>query len=164
VGITISRTRIQNVPRTWAAGLYTYLGYANPTFAYPAVDYSSFTFTKSTVSEDGPLMTNAFCTGELFDGEVPAAALTPQEFILAQNFPNPFNPTTQIHFALPQAGRVSLKVYNTAGQLVATLADGQFDAGWHSATWDASNLSTGLYLYRLEAGGMMMTGKAILVK
>jgi hypothetical protein len=164
VGVTISRSRNQNVPGSWAAGLYSYLGYVNTTFTYPAVDSSSFTFTKSAVTDGGPLVTNAFCTGELFDGEAPVAALTPQNYVLAQNFPNPFNPTTQINFALPEAGRVSLKVFNAAGQLVTTLADGQFEAGWHAVTWDASNLSTGLYLYRLETGDRTITMKAILVK
>ena len=164
LGITITRLRTQNVPGTWAAGLYTYLGYGNPSLAYPAVDSSSFTFTKSAVADGGPFLTDASCTGEPFDGEIIAAALTPQDYILAQNFPNPFNPTTQIHFALPEAGQVSLKVYNTAGQYVTTLADARFDAGWHAVTWEASNLSTGLYVYRLEAGERTMTGKAILVK
>jgi hypothetical protein len=164
LGVTITRLRTQNIPSSYPAGLYHYVGYAAQTYGGTIADSSFFTFTKSVTANGGPLVMDAFCTGELFDGEIPVAALAPQQYILAQNFPNPFNPTTQIHFALPEAGKVSLKVFNTAGQIVTTLADGQFDAGWHAVAWDASNLATGLYVYRLEADGQMMTGKAILVK
>ncbi|MCK6558067.1 right-handed parallel beta-helix repeat-containing protein [bacterium] len=75
---------------------------------------------------------------------------------LQQNYPNPFNPSTMIKFALPQAGRVQLHIYNSAGQLVRTLANNEMAQGWHELTWDGRDqngqtVATGVYLYRLTA-------------
>jgi hypothetical protein len=75
----------------------------------------------------------------------------PKSYFLAQNFPNPFNPTTTIEFMLPKTSFVTLKVYNLLGEEVATLIAGQRVAGIHRFNWDASGLASGVYLYRLEA-------------
>jgi hypothetical protein len=81
----------------------------------------------------------------------------PKVYSLAQNFPNPFNPSTRIQFTLPVKGNVSLKIYNVAGQLVKTLQDGVMDAGSHEITWDGSNnlganVASGVYFYKINAG------------
>jgi hypothetical protein len=88
----------------------------------------------------------------------------PTSYVLQQNMPNPFNPVTMINYELPEAGRVTLKVYNTLGQEVATLVDGMEDAGYKTARFDGSNLSSGVYFYRLTAGGFSDMKKMILVK
>jgi len=88
----------------------------------------------------------------------------PESLQLSQNYPNPFNPTTKIDFALPEASQVSLTVYNMIGQQVATLEDGFLSAGQHSVSFDASHLSSGIYLYRLQAGDQVMTRTLTLVK
>ena len=88
----------------------------------------------------------------------------PKEFALMQNFPNPFNPTTTIRFAVPVAGMVSLKVYNVLGQEVATLVQGERPAGTYDAMLDASRLASGLYLYRLTAGTFSQVKKMLLIK
>lgn len=83
---------------------------------------------------------------------------------LAQNYPNPFNPTTEIRFSLPVRGTVELTVLNILGQHVATLAGGEWDAGEHTVTLDGSNLSTGIYVYRLRAGGVSLAKKLVIAK
>ena len=96
----------------------------------------------------------------------PAASVTtlPAKFSLDQNYPNPFNPTTEINFSLPNAGEVRLEVFNVLGQKVATLFSGHLDAGTHRVTWDASSQSSGVYLYRIEAGTYTDTKKMLLLK
>jgi hypothetical protein len=85
-------------------------------------------------------------------------AVLPQTFSLAQNYPNPFNSATVIGFSLPEATDVELAVYNLAGQRVATLAQGNRAAGSYQLTWDGRDdagraLASGVYVYRLCAGG-----------
>jgi hypothetical protein len=83
---------------------------------------------------------------------------------LQQNYPNPFNPSTTMEFALPHAGYVTLKVFNVLGEEVANLIKGDHAAGTFKATWDASNMPSGVYFYRLNAGEYVQTRKAILMK
>ena len=79
-------------------------------------------------------------------------------------YPNPFNPSTTIRFSVGTEAHVQLEVYNTLGQRVALLADGTFDAGQHQAVFDAQHLPSGIYLYRLQAGTTVDTGRIMLVK
>ena len=88
----------------------------------------------------------------------------PAAFSVAQNAPNPFNPTTTISFSLAEAGNVSIEVYNVAGQKVDTIADGFMNAGSHSMVWDASDFSAGVYFYTVESGGFSKTMKMTLLK
>jgi len=91
-------------------------------------------------------------------------ATVPSEFALDQNFPNPFNPSTQIQFHLPQQSRVTLKIFNIAGQEVATLIDGDLAAGAHAVTWNAGTSASGVYISRIEAGAFSAVRKMILLK
>jgi len=89
----------------------------------------------------------------------------PNQVELQQNFPNPFNPSTTIQYALPAQSQVNLTVYDMLGQRVATLLSGQVQsAGSHSVNFDASNLSSGVYIYRLQTGSQSITRKMILLK
>jgi hypothetical protein len=164
VGVTISRQRNQSIPSTWASGLYTYLGYVNTTFAYPAMDSSSFTFTKSAQSDGGPLVWEAVCGGELFPGESPVVSSSPSSFSLSEARPNPFNPTTAISYQLSALSHVSLKVFDTTGRLVTTLVDGLQDAGTYQISFDASKLSSGLYFVKMQAGEFSQVRKMMLIK
>lgn len=96
------------------------------------------------------------------------AALTatafPKTFALGQNYPNPFNPTTEIRFQVPEESHVSLVVYNTLGQRVATLIDDTAPAGEHTVRLDATKLASGVYFYRLTSGSFTDIKKMVLLK
>ncbi|MBN2356527.1 T9SS type A sorting domain-containing protein, partial [candidate division KSB1 bacterium] len=86
------------------------------------------------------------------------------DYTLTQNYPNPFNPSTNIRFALPIRSQVTLTIYNTLGQQVDVLVNKVMDAGWHTITWDAANLQSGTYIYRIKAGEKVFTKKMLLIK
>ena len=90
--------------------------------------------------------------------------LSPYSFELAQNYPNPFNPATVISYQLPANSLVSLKVYDLVGREVATLVDARMSAGSHTVNFDATRLSSGMYIYRLQAGSNVQTRKMMLIK
>jgi len=81
---------------------------------------------------------------------VAAAGALPSDYVLTQNYPNPFNPATEIGFALPESAHVRLVVYDVLGRQVRLLLDGTMEAGTHQVVFDASDLPSGTYLYRLE--------------
>jgi hypothetical protein len=87
----------------------------------------------------------------------------PTSFLLNQNYPNPFNPSTNISYEVPGASRVTLVVYNVLGQTVATLVDQQQPAGRYSLSWNASNLSSGIYFLQLKADGKPMRSKKMML-
>jgi len=88
----------------------------------------------------------------------------PEAYALMQSFPNPFNPTTTIRYALPRRSNVTLTVFNTLGQRVVELVDGDNDAGYHEVRFDASELASGVYFYRLTAGDFVQTRKLCLIR
>jgi hypothetical protein len=90
--------------------------------------------------------------------------MLPEHFALSQNFPNPFNPTTEINYSLPVASHVRLTVYNVLGEEMAVLANGMTPAGVHAVTFDASKLPSGMYFYRMEAGSFTAIHKMLLMK
>jgi hypothetical protein len=89
---------------------------------------------------------------------------TPTQFSLSQNYPNPFNPSTIIRYGLPLRSQVALNIYNTLGQQVATLVNRNEEAGYHSVRFDGSNLASGAYFYRLQAGTYVETRKLLLLR
>jgi hypothetical protein len=128
--------------------------YVNGTRVYPNVEWAGH---GSRVRLDRVFSTAA------------GAGLVPDRYALLQNYPNPFNPTTEIAFTLPAAVRVSLEIYNVLGQRVTTLAEGVLEAGEHVFEWDGTDakghtVSTGIYLYRLQAGDFVDTKKMMLMK
>ncbi len=105
-----------------------------------------------------------------FDGQfaysnvIEVNAGLPKQFVLEQNYPNPFNPTTTIAYQLPTAGNVSLKVFDMLGKEVASLVNGRQEAGSYTVNFNANQLSSGVYFYRLQAGSFVQTRKMMLVK
>lgn len=88
----------------------------------------------------------------------------PTEFSLSQNFPNPFNPTTVLRYALPKNSHVSINVYDLIGQKVSTLVDGEETQGYHEVAFDGSRFASGVYLIRLNAPGVTITRKMLMAK
>jgi hypothetical protein len=88
----------------------------------------------------------------------------PRICVLEQNYPNPFNPSTTIRYGLPGRSHVTLSVFNTLGQLVAVIQEGEQEAGFHRAVFDASRLASGVYLYRLRAGDFVQSRKLLLLR
>lgn len=119
-------------------------------------------FGSATVNQSGVAISNLKVSianpVSVEDGEVV------RSFNLEQNYPNPFNPSTVVGFQLSVAGQATLKVYDLLGREVAVLVNGVLPAGSHSATFDATNLTSGVYVYKLEAGGRSMTKRMTLIK
>lgn len=88
----------------------------------------------------------------------------PTEFAIQQNYPNPFNPSTNINYSLPEASRVTIIVYDLLGQKVAELVNTEKSAGYHTIAFDASALSSGVYIYQIKAGAYTKTKKMMLIK
>ena len=89
---------------------------------------------------------------------------SPTKFELNQNYPNPFNPSTTISFSLPQSGNVKLTVYNLLGEQVAELVNGFREAGVHTINFNAENFNSGIFIYKLEANGVVQSKKMTLIK
>lgn len=102
--------------------------------------------------------------GESWQKEIVVEYSLPKEFKLEQNYPNPFNPSTTIEFTIPQKGNYNLSVYNILGQSVRTLNQGEYDAGYYKAEFDAQQLASGVYIYRLNGNNVNISKKMLLVK
>ena len=99
-------------------------------------------------------------TGMSISDDAPVAS----RYELGQNYPNPFNPITHIRFNIPETGNTKLTVFNIMGEAVANLIDGVVSAGAHTVSWNAANMPTGVYFYRMESGNFTQTRKLLLVK
>ena len=85
-------------------------------------------------------------------------------FTLSQNYPNPFNPSTEITFSVPKSGLVTLKVYDLLGRLVSTLVNENKSTGNYTVRFDASRLASGTYIYQMNANGILLSKKMVLLK
>jgi hypothetical protein len=88
----------------------------------------------------------------------------PETFSLDRAYPNPFNPTTTLSFAIPVDAAVSLSIYNMQGREVSTLIHGNMDAGYHSVVWDANSYASGVYFVKMVAGEFINTQKLMIIK
>ena len=96
--------------------------------------------------------------------DVGSESEVPTEFALNQNYPNPFNPSTTIRFAVPEAGRYTIKIYNILGQEVVTLLNEELNAGMHNVKFNAINIASGMYIYKLSGEKVNISKKMILMK
>ncbi len=134
----------------------------------PTDPYFTTTTYYGAFDPNAPLWTNGWTalsqTGVTSVNENQISDLIPADFSLAQNFPNPFNPSTRISFSLPESAVVKLSVYNILGQEIEVLVNGFRNAGTYEATWNAENLSSGLYIYKLETNNVSISKKMTLLK
>ena len=151
----------QRVPNLAPLGFYNYIAYCGD---YPStvMDSSFFQieviYDISSGGEDvGWLLTGSFDRNDDF-------ASVPSDFALLGNYPNPFNASTVINYQLPVDSHVKLEVYNLIGQKVATLVNSKQQAGYRSVVWDASDVSSGIYFYKLTAADFTETRRMMLVK
>ncbi len=93
-----------------------------------------------------------------------ASGSLPVEFRLFQNYPNPFNPSTTIEYSLPRSEHAILKIYNMLGNEIATLVDESQAAGLHRLVWNADNVPSGVYVYRIRAGEYVESRRAVLIR
>lgn len=112
----------------------------------------------ASVGSAGSELEEASVKGSVAPGDIP------EDYSLNQNYPNPFNPTTQISYALPEVSAVRIDVYDVVGRRVATLVDGTQSAGTHTVTFDATHLTSGVYLYVLQTGNTRITNQMLLMK
>ena len=119
-------------------------------------DVSAIDANGNPVGLDG--MNTMISSGSKGGGSIPT------NYILYQNHPNPFNPTTAIRYSLPKAGSAALQVYDGRGRTVAVLAEGYQEAGEHEVLFDAKGLTSGMYYYRLQAGSVVLTKRLTLIR
>jgi hypothetical protein len=136
----------QRVRNLAPVGFYNYIAYCGD---YPSVVVDSSYFEIEVVS--GPTAGSGgwVLTGSFLEGDV---ADLPSEFALSGNYPNPFNAGTVISYQIPFDAHVKVEVYNISGQKIATVVDNQQEGGYRSVTWDAPEVSSGVYFYKLTAG------------
>ena len=127
----------------------------NYSYTDNTVETGSYTYRLKQVDFDGTFA---------YSPEVEVDVTAPLTFNLEQNYPNPFNPSTNIRYSVPEAGNITLAVYNVVGEEVAVLANGYTEAGSFNVTFDASNLPSGVYLYKLQSANSVQTKKMLLLK
>ena len=121
------------------------MAYDKDQFITPSNNDEWYVFTVGNVAIDGGL-------------------LIPEEFALHSNYPNPFNPTTTIQYDIPKPSQVTLTIYNMNGQVVDRLVNQKQEPGFYSVQWDAQNVSTAVYIYRIQADGFSAFKKCLLIK
>ncbi len=120
-------------------------------------------FNQDLGYQDARLWMYTWLEDDQVSTDVPEETL-PAKYELSQNYPNPFNPTTQINYSLEKAGMVSLKIYDILGRVVADLVNKHQESGSYTVDFNASNLSTGVYFYKLESGSFSSVKKMMLIK
>jgi hypothetical protein len=167
-GQTIFR-QLQMYVSSWAMpGEYWFRLMVGNSAMQTVMSADSFSFVKLAETGVMPPGTGAYLTMTGWDEPVTVqlpvgGSALPQEMTLAAS-PNPFNPTTVISYQMPQAGNLNLKIYDTAGRLVATLVDGWREAGTHEMTFEGSKWASGIYLAVLEAGSQRSVQRLLLMK
>ncbi|MDR9388308.1 MAG: T9SS type A sorting domain-containing protein, partial [Balneolaceae bacterium] len=163
---SISRTNDGGLDPTLAEGsaALTYANFEGLDDYFTEVAYTGAFGSENWLAGWSALADYGFTSDEVGTSIEDWETSVPSAYTLEQNYPNPFNPTTNIKFALPNAADVKLEVFNVLGQRVGTLVNGQMNAGYHTVTFDATNLSSGVYIYRISAGQYSQVKRMMLIK
>lgn len=150
------RVNIDNVPQDWSAELRS----ADGEFVWEidATGHTAMELTSGGFHNFVLILSDGSATTAGVDNNLPA------RITLHQNYPNPFNPVTNIRFELPVSSDVRLEIFDVTGRKIATLSDGNYASGAHTVLFDATNIGSGVFMYRLQAGGEVMIGKMTLIK
>jgi hypothetical protein len=153
------------IERRSEEGQYIMIGYVNGhgTTTEPQ-EYSYMDNTVETGTYFYRLKQIDFLGTYEYSDEIEVDVNGPLTFGLEQNYPNPFNPSTIIKYSVPETGSIKLSIYSVIGEEAAVLVDGIVQAGFYEITFDASNLPSGVYFYRLQAGSFVETKKMLLLK
>ncbi len=151
------------------SGVWTQKTYSVPSAAGTTFKFRWIFYSDGSITNEGAYIDDIVVTGLSGARLAKDGTDLPVSFDLSQNFPNPFNPTTTIKFDLPNESSVKLNVYNTNGQLVKSLVNTKMTAGSHQIMWDGRNeagqiVSSGLYIYRIQAGNYVKSMKMMLMK
>ncbi|NQS98928.1 MAG: T9SS type A sorting domain-containing protein [candidate division Zixibacteria bacterium] len=161
-GSSIIRQITQFVPANVRAGSFTYIGNVG---LYPVTVVASDSFPFEVLPGESAPNHNLGWAAYGWEGtEEPVFSTPPNEYISLSTHPNPFNTETLITFDLPYASTVEIAIYNIAGRKVASLAGGKYEAGTHQVPFDGSELSSGIYFVRLQAGEQIQTQKCLLIR
>jgi len=156
------------VTLTWPSGLNklapTWVLKARSGATFTDVNMLSTTSTVITPAAGGPVQVYIIKTGSLAVSVENAGNALPASYALSQNFPNPFNPTTSIRFDLPERAQTTLHVYDLLGRVVRTLVNTTLNPGSYQVTLDGEGLSSGMYIYRLQAGPTVLHRRMMLLK
>jgi sugar lactone lactonase YvrE len=153
-----------NIERSSDNAAFSNIGYVKGNGTTTQSHSYSFTDSKASGEVYYRLKQTDYNGTVTYSKAVEVKAASPTVFTLSQNYPNPFNPSTTISYALPQAGNVTLKVYDVLGREVATLVNENKVAGSYAAMFNADKFSSGTYFYKLQAGNFAQTKKMLLVK
>ncbi|MCW9066440.1 MAG: T9SS type A sorting domain-containing protein [Ignavibacteriaceae bacterium] len=162
---TASETNNQGfeIQRTIGSDFYT-IGFVEGNGTTTEINNYSYTDRNLTAGNYSYRLKQIDFNGRYEYSNVINVDVAPEQFELSQNYPNPFNPSTTINFSIPQSSIVTLKVFNTLGQEVKTLVNQNMESGVHSISFDASELNSGIYFYKLDAGQFTEVRKMTLIK
>jgi len=155
--ITVTATETYNATNSITAGPnFTITGSGNVTFGAPTVNLiGEFVIVSGGQFQ---ILDKPTAIETMDDPPIPT------EFIVQQNYPNPFNPSTIIQYQLPRQSFVTLKVYNALGQVMDILVNEKKNAGYHQVQFNAQHLSSGVYIYSIQAGNFKQMRKMILIR
>ena len=158
-GVEFTKHNLSPVLNTGASGMWD-----DVTVVGPSIIFADSIYHMWYGGFGGDKFRVGYATSSITVNVFDRQSVIPSGYTLEQNYPNPFNPRTKILFDLPKSGEVTLKIYNALGMEVATLVDKNLPPGRYTVKWNAAGFASGVYHYRLDAGGYSETKRLVLLK